>query len=142
MNLLKKELRETENAINNIMSAIEKGVITNTTTKRLKDLENRQDELQRQILIEQSKTAVMLKESDIREFYEDALRLEPKLLINYLVKQIVLFDDKIEIHFNNPIIGSPDNRGFLLCEKSVKLAYKIPQRINIMKLEFEIELYV
>ncbi len=142
LNLLKKELRETENAINNIMSAIEKGVITNTTTKRLKDLESRQDELQRQILIEQSKTAVMLKESDIREFYEAALQLEPKLLINYLVKQIVLFDDRIEIHFNNPIIGSPDNRGFLLCEKSVKLAYKIPHRSNIMKLEFEIELYV
>ena len=36
LNLLKKELRETENGINNIMVAIEKGVITNTTTKRLK----------------------------------------------------------------------------------------------------------
>ena len=142
LNLLNRELHETENAINNIMVAIEKGVITNTTTKRLKELESRQDELQRQILIEQSKTVVILKESDIRDFYNQALALEPRMLISYLIKRIVLFDDKIEIHFNNPIIGSPDNRGFLLCEKSVKLAYKIPHRSNIMKLEFEIELYV
>ncbi|MDE6618835.1 MAG: recombinase family protein [Clostridiales bacterium] len=142
LNLLNRELHETENAINNIMVAIEKGVITNTTTKRLKELESRQEELQRQILIEQSKTVVILKESDIRDFYNQALALEPRMLISYLIKRIVLFDDKIEIHFNNPIIGSPDNRGFLLCEKSVKLAYKIPQRINIMKLEFVIELYV
>ena len=34
---------------------------------------------------------------------------EPKTLINYLVKQIVLYDDKMEIYFNNPIInGGPD----------------------------------
>ncbi len=146
LNLLNRELRETENAINNVMVAIEKGVITNTTTKRLKELETRQDELQRQILIEQSKTVVILKESDIRDFYNQALALEPKLLINYLVKQITLFDDKIEIQFNAPIKVSPDSnesrRGFLLCSKSVGLAYKIPHRENIVKLEFDIEMYV
>lgn len=145
LNLLKKELHETENSINNIMVAIEKGVITNTTTKRLKELESRQDELQRQILIEQNKTVITLKESEIRDYYLQALAIEPKLLINYLVKQIVLFDDKIEIQFNSPIIESPDNessRGFLLCEKTVKLAYKVPHRAEITKFEFEIELYV
>ncbi len=145
-NLLKKELRETENAINNIMVAIEKGVITNTTTKRLKELENRQDELQRQILIEQNKSVVLLKESNIRDFYNRALALEPQLLINYLIKQIKLFDDKIEIQFNAPIKVSPDSdercRVFSLCSKTVRLAYKIPQRANIVKLEFEIDLYV
>ncbi len=88
----------------------------------------------------------MLKESDIRDFYNQALALEPKLLINYLVKQITLFDDKIEIQFNAPIKVSPDSnesrRGFLLCSKSVELAYKIPHRENIVKLEFDIEMYV
>lgn len=145
LNLLLKEQRQTETAINNIMSAIENGGTTNTAMKRIRELESRHDELQKQILIEQSKTAVMLKESDIREFYESALRLEPKLLINYVVKQIVLFDDKIEIQFNSPIRTSPDNesrRGFFLCSKTVRLSFKVPFRTNLMKYEFEIEMYI
>ncbi|MDE7296285.1 MAG: recombinase family protein [Clostridia bacterium] len=113
LKMLTKEKRQTENAINNIMTAIENGVITNTTTKRLKELEEQQESLERQILIERSKTAVKLSESDMREFYAQALELEPQMLINYLIKEIVLFDDKIEIHYNNPIRISPDDsQGF------------------------------
>ena len=59
------------------------------------------------------KTAVKVSEQDIREFYEQALREEPKKLINCLVKEIVLFDDRMEICFNSPIKKSPDeSRGF------------------------------
>jgi len=142
LNLLLKEQRTTENAINNIMTAIENGGTTNTAMKRMRELEARQAELERQILIEKSKTAVQLTEAQIKDFYLQALALEPKLLISYLVKQIVLFDDRIEIQFNSPIMESPDSRGFLLCEKSIKLAYKVPHRAEITKLEFQIELYV
>lgn len=122
LNLLAKEKRQTENAIKNIMTAIEKGVITNTTTKRLKELEEQQENLERQILIERSKTAVKLSESDMREFYAQALELEPQMLINYLIKEIVLFDDKIEIHYNSPIKISPDDSlGFSFYSKTVAL---------------------
>ena len=35
------------------------------------------------------------------------------MLINYLVKEIVMYDDKIELFFNKPTRNSPDeNRGF------------------------------
>ena len=57
-----------------------------------------------------------LNESDIRQYYEQALRLEMPMLINFLVKEIVLYNDKIEIYFNTPIKTSPDDerrRGFL-----------------------------
>ena len=146
LNLLLKEQRQTENAIQNIMTAIENGGTTNTVMKRMRELETRQSELERQILIEKSKTAVQLTETQIREFYTQALALEPKLLINYLVKQIILFDDRIEIQFNAPIKISPDSdesrRGFSLCSKTIKLAYKVPFRVNLMQYEFEIEMYV
>ena len=131
MNLLLKEQRQTQNAIQNIMTAIENGGTSNTIMKRLRELEIRQEELERQILIEKSKTTVQLTEKQIRAFYEQALSLEPKLLINYLVKQITLYDDKIEIQFNAPINISPDDesrRGFSLCSKIVKLSYKVPFR--------------
>ena len=40
-------------------------------------------------------------------------REEPKMLINYLIKEIVLFDDRMEIYFNSPIKKCPDeSRGF------------------------------
>jgi len=122
LNMLTKEKRQTENAIKNIMTAIEKGVITNTTTKRLKELEEQQENLERQILIERSKTAVKLSESDMKQFYIQALKLEPQMLINYLIKEIVLFDDKIEIHYNSPIRISPDDsQGFSFYSKTIKI---------------------
>lgn len=146
LNLLLKEQRQTENAIQNIMTAIENGGTTNTVMKRMRELENRLNELEKQIAIEKSKTAVMLNKDQIKEFYTQALALEPKLLINYLVKQITLFDDRIEIQFNAPIKVSPDSdesrRGFSLYSKTVKLGYKVPHRANITKLEFEIEIYI
>jgi len=109
LNLLMREKRSVDNSIQNPLTAIEKGVITNTTTKRLKDLEKRQANLERQIAIERNKTAVLLTESEIREYYEEALRLEPQLLITYLIREIKLFDDKVEIYFSTPKNESPDD---------------------------------
>ncbi len=145
LNLLLKEQRQTENAIQNIMTAIENGGTSNTVMKRMRELESRQSELEKQVAIEKSKTAVQLTETQIREFYSQALALEPKLLINYLIKQIILFDDKIEIQFNSPIKVSPDNescRGFSLCSKTVKISYIVPHRANIARLEFEVSIYI
>lgn len=113
LSLLLKEQRQTETALNNLVAAIERGILSNTTNKRLHELESRQEELERLILIEKSKTAVKVSEQDIREFYEQALREEPKKLINCQIKEIVLFDDRMEIYFNSPIKKSPDeSRGF------------------------------
>ena len=67
LNMLVKEKQHTETTIENMITAIENGVITNSTTKRLKELESRQEELERQILIERSKTVIKLTERDIRE---------------------------------------------------------------------------
>lgn len=108
LSLLIKEKRQTENSIKNLMTAIEQGVITSTTTKRLKELEEQQENLERQILTERSKTAIKLSENEFREFYEQALNLEPQMLVNYLIKEIQLFDDRIDIFFNSPIRISPD----------------------------------
>ena len=125
------------------MTAIEQGGTTNTVMKRMRELEARQAELERQILIEKSKTVVKLTETQIKEFYTQALSLEPKLLINYLVKQITLYDDKIEIEYNSPIKQSPDNdnRGFLICKKTVKRSFKAERRKFFNHYEFEIEIY-
>lgn len=145
LNLLLKEQRQTQNAIQNIMTAIENGGTSNTVMQRMRELENRQSELEKQILIEKSKSAIQLTEKQIREFYSQALALQPKLLINYLIKQVTLYDDKIEIQFNAPINISPDDesrRGFSLCSKTVKLSNKVPFRANRAKYEFKVDIYL
>ena len=124
--ILQREQRQNEIALDNIMAAIERGIMNNTTNKRMKELETRQEELERLILIEQSKQAVKVTERDIRAFYEQALRLEPQMLINFLIKEIVLFDDRIEIHFNSPLRNNPDDsQGFSFYRHSKVLQRKI-----------------
>lgn len=122
LSLLQKEQKQVTTALDNIMTAIEKGVMNKTTNKRMQELEARQEELERLILIERSKQTVKVPESEIRAFYEQALRLEAKLLIDCLIKEIVLYDDKIEIFYNSPIRTSPDeSRGFSFFSKEIKI---------------------
>lgn len=85
------------------MSAILKGVVTETTTAKLKELETKKKDLERQILVEQSKTAIKLTESRLREYFETGIQLEPKLLIDYFIKEVILYDDRIEIIYKNPL---------------------------------------
>ena len=143
LNMILKEKRQTDTALNNLMAAIEQGIISNTTNKRLHELESKQEELERQILIEKSKLAVQLPESTVHKFYTDALKAEPKLLIDCLIKEIILYDDKIEIYFNSPIKISPDeSRGFTFYTENIKITYKDPHRSEpvVIKAVFEMKI--
>lgn len=64
-------------------------MIFDTTAQRLQELEK-------------NKKITDLTEKDIKNFYEQALRLKPLMLINILVDKIIVFEDKIEIHFYTP----------------------------------------
>ena len=114
LNTILKDKKQAENTLNNIMKAVEQGVVNNTTNKRMKDLEKQIEELERQILIEKSKNTLKLSKEDVKQYYIQALHLEPKLLIDYLIQEIKVFEEKIEITFNSPVKISPDkNQGFL-----------------------------
>lgn len=121
LNSLLREQKQIETALQNLITAIENGIMSNTTNKRLHELENQQQDIERRILIEKSKTTIRYTEKELREYFEQSLRLEPQMLINYFIKEIVLYDDKIEIYYNNPIANSPDydGLGFLFYSKIV-----------------------
>ena len=53
--MLLNEQHGVEKALNNMITAIENGIISNTTNKRLHELEKQQEDLERQILVERSK---------------------------------------------------------------------------------------
>ena len=50
------------------------------------------------------------------------MQAEKRLLVNLLIQEIVLYDDKIEIYFNNPTTKSPDDgQGFLFYSGKSKM---------------------
>lgn len=65
LNTLKNELQRTNTAISNIMIALEKGILTETTKSRLEELEKQKKDLQEKLVIEQSKERYELTKEDI-----------------------------------------------------------------------------
>ncbi len=106
---LLREKAKVDKALDNLVAALEQGIMSATTNKRLHELEEQQGELEREILIEQSKAVVKVPESVIREYYEQALKMEGAVLINLFIRKIVLYNDKIEIYFNTPLRNGPDD---------------------------------
>ena len=90
--------KETETTLQNIMKAVELGIVNKTTSARMKELENQIDEIERQMIIEKSKSNIKLSETEIKEFYKQALKLEPLALINILIKKFrLIFMHQLQI---------------------------------------------
>ena len=135
---LQKEQRQIETSINNILAAIEKGIVSTSTAKRLQDLEARQLEIEQLIIIERSKANMKLSKDAIIEFYKKGLSLSPLPLINYFVDEITLFDDEAIIKLKTPNDRSPDeNQGFLI---SIKLLPKTNKNHNIVNFKLKLTL--
>ena len=139
---LYKEKTETQNTLNNIMKAVEQGVVNNTTNKRMIELENKLEDIERQIIVEKSKTNFKLTKEDIVTYLNDALKLEPQLLINYIVNQIILFDDKMQIYFNSPTIKTTNESKTPFSTKIYKLPHIIQNKPQPEMIDMVVELYV
>jgi len=134
---LAKEHKTTETQISNIMTAIENGGTSATAMKRLRELELKAVELEKAIAVQKAKTADRFTEEEMRAYYKQALTLEPQMLINTLVKQITLYDDKIIIQYNSSVKAGPDeSRDFSYYEKQLKMQYVIQNRENYGFKEF------
>jgi len=60
-----------------------------------------------------------------------------------LVKEIVLYDDKIEIHFNSPIRNSPDDsQGFSFDRNKANISYTDPHKTGVFYVKLDIEIRV
>ena len=57
---------------------------------------------------------------------------ESQMLINYLVKEIIVYDDEIHIYFNSPLQTSPDDsQGFSLCDKETQIPVHIQNSLEM-----------
>ena len=98
LSALKQQLADTESAINNILDAIQQGIIFDTTKQRLADLENRKKELEVEIAQEEIKRPPLTREQilfGLTKFRELDLSTQKgkQTLIDSFVNAIYLFDD-------------------------------------------------
>lgn len=109
LNLLLVRKTEIETSISNLMTAIEQGIITSTTKTRLEMLEKEQLDLDNKILIEKNKDRIQLSKDEIIKFITVSLKKEPQYMLDLLVKEVVLYNDKVEIVYNYTSRTIPDD---------------------------------
>ena len=103
--LLEKQMREVENSIENMLNAIQAGVLTSSTKARLEKLEAQQKELEVRIA-EEKIAKPRLSENQIRFWLTRLRKLDTRVkshretLINTFVNAVYLYDEKVLITFN------------------------------------------
>jgi hypothetical protein len=102
---LKKALKDTQKTIDNIMNAIEQGIITPTTKQRLIDAEDQKNNILVSISKEEIKKPPLSKNQIAFFLYEmrnQIFNSEEKIdvIINTFVNAVYLYDDKLIITFN------------------------------------------
>lgn len=104
---LKRQLKETGKALNNILKAIENGIFTDTTKARMQELEKRKKQLDNEIYIEQRRleTPKVKKEHVIywlQKFKDgDVNDIEyQRKIINSFINEVKVFENKIIISYN------------------------------------------
>ena len=106
VSLLKSQLRQTETAIKNIMTAIEQGIITPTTKARLVELEDEKAHLTAQITLKTPDKLSNLSRDEIISALSLVRvgNLEDKdyqeLLFNMFLRAVYVYDDKLKLVFN------------------------------------------
>ena len=133
LNILLKEQNDIRKSINNIMAAIEKGVVTNSTKRRLDELEAVQEEINGKIAIERTKLTIQLNKEEIVHYIKTALKQEPRQMIDLLIKRIILYDDKIKITYNYTGDKNPDDerRDFVFFNSSINVSLAPPSLPNL-----------
>ena len=103
--VLETELREVESGIQNILNAIQMGILTKSTKSRLEELESSKEDLENKIANE--KIAKPRISAEFITFWLHKFRKldinrkdHRKWLINVFVNAIYLYDDKMVITFN------------------------------------------
>ena len=103
--LLEKQLSKANTSINNMLNAIEQGIITDSTKQRLQELEDKRKDLELQMIQEQISKPQYTREQYL-DFFSKAKNLDlskqrnRKFLIDTFVNAVVLYDDKLLFYLN------------------------------------------
>ena len=103
--ILRKQYAETQKGIDNLLNAIQQGIITPSTKERMDNLEKQKNDISVQIMKEEMAKPVLTKEQIVfwiqrfRKYSPNRLE-HRRRLIDSFINSIFLYDDKIVITFN------------------------------------------
>ena len=103
--LLRKQLKEAARGIENMLNAIQQGILTSSTKQRLDELEAAKEDLEIRIAQEEIQKPLLTREHIMFWLHKfrgiDTTQLEQRQrLIDTFVNAIYLYDDKIVLTFN------------------------------------------
>lgn len=102
---LRGQLRDVNRRINNLISAVEEGFVSNSTKQRLDELEKRRRELEGSISQEELKHPQLDRDQIVFWFSQfkhldlENIRVQ-KQIIDCFVNTVYLFDDQLVVNFN------------------------------------------
>ena len=120
LKLLEKKRKEVQKKSDNIIKAIEMGIITEQTKIRLKELEQELLQIDFDIDREKQRTYTFLTINDIKQFLKSKVFTDTssikvrKLIVNTFIREIIYYPDKLIITYNfsdaiDTINLSPEN---------------------------------
>lgn len=144
LNLLLSEQDKIIKAKANIISAIEQGIITNTTKERLQELEKKQEDIAEKIIIEQSKVKMNITKDNIISYVKKALANKAERIVDLLIKQIILYDDKVEIICNYTHKKAEDDTtlDLSLCKQKIEIPAPDKNNSTIKMIDGTLEIKV
>ena len=103
--LYEQQLRETNNSIENLLNAIQQGILTKSTKTRLEELEATREELETKIACEKLAKPKISAEHMTHWLYrfrklDTRQKSHRKMLIDTFINAIYLYDDKVLITYN------------------------------------------
>ena len=103
--LYEKQLKETNVAINNLLNAIQSGILNRSTKERFDQLEATRDELENKIAVEKL-ARPRITEEQLRFFLDRFRKLDVRqlshrrMLIDTFINAVFLYDDKLVLTYN------------------------------------------
>ena len=145
LNILETERNKLRKALNNMLDAVAQGIITSSTKQRIEEIEAALEIAEGKVLAEKAKNQVQITPADIKRFIYKALKKEPYAMIRLLVKEIILYDDKVEIYYNfidkkGP--GDLDHQAFCIYTQECDIDPKdFGFRYNAKRAKFVLKMY-
>ena len=105
--ILHRQLDEINISIKNMLTAIKRGIITDSTREELENLENEKSELERKILCEEAQTEFPLTRTQLKFWFKSFADYDYNdedardYLVTYFINRILLYNDKAIIVFNH-----------------------------------------
>jgi len=104
--MLQRQLAEAERGIENMLNAIQQGIINQSTKARLDDLEMKKSEIEVKILQEEIEQPLLSREQILFWLHkfrgiDTSKREQRQLLIDTFIKAVYLYDDRVVLMFNN-----------------------------------------